>query len=154
MATEIERKFLVNRNEWKGQASGVMFKQAYLNSHPERTVRVRIVGDQGFITIKSKNIGISRQEFEYPIPVADAEQLLKLCETAPLEKLRYRIPYGEYIWEIDEFLGVNLGLVVAEIELHSESDQFPRPDWLGREVSDDPRYFNSNLSTYPFTHWQ
>ena len=153
MATEIERKFLVTNNSWKENAPYSLFKQAYLNSTPERTVRIRIAGSQAFITIKSKNTGIQRQEFEYSIPVADAEQLLLLCETAPLEKIRHRVEHDGHCWEIDEFLGLNQGLLVAEIELQDEQEFFSKPEWLGAEVSDDPRYFNSYLANHPFTSW-
>lgn len=153
MATEIERKFLVINTPWQGNSQYTIFKQAYLNSTPERTVRIRIAGDTAFITIKSKNTGIQRQEFEYRIPVTDAEQLLLLCETPPLEKKRYRVQYHQHLWEIDEFLGVNKGLVVAEIELQDVAEPFHKPEWLGQEVSDDHRYYNSYLSTHPFTEW-
>ncbi len=153
MATEIERKFLVTHNSWKENAPYSLFKQAYLNSTPERTVRIRIDGEQAFITIKSKTTGIQRQEFEYNIPVEDAEQLLLLCETAPLEKMRYRVQDHNHLWEIDEFLGVNEGLIVAEIELGDASEAFQKPEWLGKEVSDDPRYYNSYLANHPFSTW-
>ena len=153
MATEIERKFLVANSSWKNNTEGSLFKQAYLNSHPDRTVRVRITDKKAFLTIKSKNKGISRQEFEYEIPVSDAEALLRLCETPPLEKRRHLIPYGNHVWEIDEFSGINQGLVIAEIELKTETEFFEKPEWLGEEVSDDPRYFNSQLSVHPFTQW-
>jgi CYTH domain-containing protein len=153
MAKEIERKFLVRDSRFLQQLTPSIFKQAYLNSHKERTVRVRIQGDSAFLTIKSKSTGISREEFEYSIPVSEAEQLLTLCETAPIEKNRYFLPHGELCFEIDEFLGDNHGLIIAEIELKSEDQVFEKPDWLGEEVSDDARYFNSNLSLKPFSLW-
>jgi CYTH domain-containing protein len=153
VAIEIEHKFLVTNTLWKQTTPAQIFKQAYLNSSPERTVRIRVVGDEGFITIKSKNIGISREEFEYRIPVNDAEALLLLCETAPLEKMRYKIQYENHLWEVDEFLGNNSGLIIAEIELQHINEHFTRPDWLGEEVSDDQRYYNSSLSKNPFTEW-
>ena len=154
MATEIERKFLACSDHWKTLADSTsLFKQAYLNSTPERTVRVRITDKQAYITIKSINAGIRRQEFEYAIPVEDAEQLLLLCETPPLEKIRHTIRHGHHLWEVDEFLGINQGLVLAEIELLSEDEQFSMPSWLGMEVSADPRYFNSYLSNHPYTSW-
>lgn len=153
MAIEIERKFLVINNHWKKAVCGIIFKQAYLNSAPERTVRIRTEGDQAFITIKSKSHHFSRQEFEYPIPLADAEQLLLLCETPPLEKMRYLVRHGQHTWEVDEFMGSNRGLVLAEIELASEDEIFAKPDWIGTEVSGDSRYFNSNLSLKPFNTW-
>ena len=153
MAIEIERKFLVINDSWKKQANGTLFKQAYLSSNPERTVRVRISAEKAFITIKSKSQGVSREEFEFPIPVEDAEALLTLCETAPLEKIRHHINYGDHLWEIDEFMGSNTGLVIAEIELQNETESFEHPAWLGEEVSDDKRYFNSQLTLHPFTSW-
>jgi adenylate cyclase len=153
VATEIERKFLVINNDWKINAPYSIFRQAYLNSTPERTVRIRIDGEQAFITIKSKNSGIERQEFEYHIPLADAEQLLLLCEAAPLEKKRYRVQYDNHVWEIDEFLGVNAGLIVAEIELQDVAEEFNKPAWLGKEVSDDYRYYNSYLANHPYSTW-
>ena len=153
MATEIERKFLVKDASFKQGLTPVIFKQAYLNSEPDRTVRVRIAGEKAFLTIKSKTIGISRQEFEYAIPVSDAEQLLNLCETAALEKNRYFLEDGNITWEIDEFLGLNKGLIVAEVELESEQQSFDRPHWLGEEVSGDKRYFNSYLSLTPYSQW-
>lgn len=154
MAQEIERKFLLKHDGWRNAShSKTVFKQAYLNSTPERTVRVRIAGDEAFLTIKGKNQGIVRSEFEYAVPLADAEQLLALCETAPLEKYRYTVEHAGHVWEIDEFSGVNAGLLVAEIELNSEQESFAIPDWLGEEVSGDKRYYNSYLSIHPFSSW-
>ena len=153
MTIEIERKFLVQNNSWKTNATATIFKQAYLNSHPERTVRIRIAGNQAFITIKSKTQNISRQEFEYSIPIDEAESLLLLCETPALEKKRYLVTHVGHQWEIDEFMGSNKGLIVAEIELTNEQETFEKPDWLGQEVSDDNRYFNSNLTLHPFSTW-
>lgn len=153
MATEIERKFLVVGEEWKLNTTPTLYRQGYLNSHSERTVRVRIVDTQAFLTIKSKNTGIIRQEFEYPIPLADANQLLALCETPPLEKYRYRIVIHQHIWEVDEFIGVNKGLVVAEIELSNEHESFLKPQWCGKEVSTDNRYYNSQLTLHPYSTW-
>ncbi len=153
MPTEIERKFLVTGTEWR-QANGVRFSQGYLNRDKERTVRVRLAGEQAFLTIKGLTTGASRSEFEYQIPVADAEQLLKLCDGPIIQKVRYSVVYKGFKWEVDEFLGENAGLVIAEVELESEGQQFDRPVWLGREVSDDPRYFNSNLATNPYSAWR
>lgn len=153
MAIEIERKFLVTNNKWKQGLTPTIFKQAYLNSDAERTVRIRIAGDKAWLTIKSKTIDISREEFEYEIPVNEAEQLLTLCETDALEKNRYFLKSGKLTWEIDEFLGANTGLIVAEIELSDEHQQFEKPTWLGEEVSGDKRYFNSLLTITPFTQW-
>ena len=153
MATEIERKFLLRDTAFLDSLSGQRICQGYLSHSPEATVRVRIAGLQGFLTIKGSNTGISRAEFEYPIPLADAEALLNLCQSGRIEKTRYCLPYGNHIWEIDVFGAANQGLIVAEIELSSEQEDFERPDWLGEEVSHDPRYFNSQLSRLPFTSW-
>lgn len=152
--TEIERKFLLRDDSWRAASDGgTVYRQAYLNSEPQRTVRVRIEGERAFITIKGKTAGISRAEFEYPIPLADAGQLLALCESAPLEKIRHRVRHQGHVWEIDEFLGVNAGLVVAETELASEQENFIMPAWAGEEVSGDARYYNSALSRRPFCQW-
>ncbi len=153
MTIEIERKFLVRDDSWNTGLTGTIFKQAYLNSDPERTVRIRVTDKQAFITIKSKTRNISRHEFEYNIPTAEAEVLLKLCETPALEKKRYLIKHEGHQWEIDEFFGSNEGLVIAEIELKSDDECFAKPQWLGKEVSDDVRYFNSQLTLNPFCLW-
>ena len=153
MATEIERKFLLCDTAFLQSLSGQRICQGYLSHSPEATVRVRISGEQGFLTIKGDSTGISRVEFEYPIPLADAEALLALCRNGRIEKIRYRLPIGNHTWEIDVFGADNQGLIVAEIELSSEQEDFERPDWLGEEVSHDPRYFNSQLSRYPFSSW-
>lgn len=152
MAEEIERKFLVVGEGWR-QGKPQHLVQGYLNRDPERCVRVRIADDRAFLTVKGKNSGIRRAEFEYQIPVADARELLKLCDGPVIDKRRYRIPAGELCWEVDEFFGANAGLVIAEIELTSEQQSFPYPEWLGEEVSDDARYYNSSLSTQPFSTW-
>lgn len=155
MGIEIERKFLVQGEAWKQQGQRELLRQGYLSSHPERTVRVRIEGDQAVMTIKSKSVGASRGEWEYPLPVDDAREFLdKLCEQPIIEKYRYRIGFGGFTWEVDEFLGVNAGLVVAEIELPSEDQQFEKPEWVGEEVTHDRRYFNSALVAQPFTTWR
>ncbi|MEC7120279.1 MAG: CYTH domain-containing protein [Pseudomonadota bacterium] len=155
MAVEIERKFLLSGGHWRqdaGQAQ--LIRQGYLSDQPDRTVRVRVLGDQGWLTIKGRTQGIARAEFEYPIPLADAMQLLdQLCLQPLIEKQRYRIQYADLVWEVDEFFGQNTGLVVAEIELSSADQVFARPDWLGQEVSDDPRYFNSALIARPYSTW-
>ena len=155
MATsEIERKFLVQNDVYRTLAVPRRIAQGYLNSDKLRTVRVRIDGDSAFLTVKSITIGISRHEFEYPIPTDHATELLALCEKPIIEKQRYRIPYRGMIWEIDEFLGQNEGLVVAEIELPDATTTFELPPWLGPEVSNDPRYFNSNLIRNPYSSWK
>lgn len=155
MSVEIERKFLVYGEEWKSLGKPVLLRQGYLSSTPERVVRVRIEGDDAMLTIKGRNVGAIRSEWEYPIPFGDAAALLdQLCERPLIEKYRYRIEYHGFTWEIDEFLGENVGLVVAEIELQSEQQQFDKPDWIGDEVTHDTRYFNANLIRYPYRNWQ
>ena len=153
MGTEIERKFLVKRAGWKPQAQGILFRQGYLNTHKERVVRVRIMGSKAVMTVKGIMIGATRQEFEYAIPMDDCNQMFDLCEQPLIEKTRFKIPYGGLTWEVDEFHGVNEGLVVAECELDSEDQEIDKPEWVGEEVTGDPRYFNSNLIAQPFTTW-
>lgn len=153
MAIEIERKFLVQGDDWRQGATGVRYVQGYLNRDKARTVRVRIAGTQGFLTIKGESVGATRAEFEYPVPVEDAQALLALCEGPCIDKTRYRIPLDGRGWEVDVFAGDNAGLVVAEIELPSEDAPFTRPSWLGEEVTHDARYFNSNLSRHPYSRW-
>lgn len=155
MGMEIERKFLVKGDAWREGACGTAFRQGYLSSARERTVRVRTAGGRGFLTVKGPTSGVTRAEFEYEIPLADAERMLdELAERPLVEKMRYRIPQGPYVWEIDEFFGENEGLIVAEIELPDEDAEFERPEWLGEEVSSDPRYFNSNLVRNPYRNWR
>ncbi|WP_395400699.1 CYTH domain-containing protein [Pseudoduganella sp. UC29_106] len=155
MGIEIERKFLVAHDAWRSQGEPVLLRQGYLSSHPERVVRVRIEGSRAVMTIKSKNTGASRGEWEYPLPMEDAAEFLdKLCEQPIIEKYRRRIPFGGFTWEVDEFLGANAGLVVAEIELPSEDTQFDKPDWAGEEVTHDRRYYNSALVAQPFSKWR
>ncbi len=154
MAQEIEKMFLVKGDAWKALATGKLYRQGYLSSVKERTVRVRIAGDKGFLTIKGVNTGVTRTEFEYPIPVEEAAAMLDgLCEKPLVEKTRYAVPLDGYTWEIDEFHGDNDGLVVAEVELSSADEKPPLPGWVGEEVSSDPRYFNSNLVKKPFKTW-
>jgi CYTH domain-containing protein len=154
MATEIERKFLLANDDWRKLASGTVYRQGYLCADENRTVRVRVIGDKGFLTIKGKSVGISRMEYEYEIPVADAETLIEeLCAKPFIEKKRYRIEYKGFLYEVDEFFSDNEGLVVAEIELTSETQKFVKPSWLGREVSDDNRYFNASLVKHPYSCW-
>ena len=157
MAVEIERKFLV-AGEYKPFATeSVHISQGYLNSASGRTVRVRVRGDKGYLTVKgpSKDGGLSRFEWEMEIPLADAEAMLELCEKGVIDKTRWLIPAGDgvHTWEVDEFHGANEGLVVAEIELTSESDSFERPSWLGPEVTGDRRYYNSQLTLHPYSKW-
>jgi CYTH domain-containing protein len=152
MAIEIERKFLVAGSQWR-QADGVPISQGYLNLDKQRTVRVRLAGAQAFLAIKGITKGAARIEFEYPIPAVDARQLLKLCDGHVIEKIRHGIDYKGFTWEVDEFLGENAGLIVAEIELDAETRVFERPAWVAQEVTDDPRFFNSNLVMNPYCAW-
>jgi adenylate cyclase len=154
MNIEIERKFLLLNNLWKSEAVGVHYKQAYLNEKGDNTIRVRIEGNQAKLTIKSKATNISRMEFEYDIPMEDAEKLFLIAKTPAVEKYRYKIEYAGNIWEVDEFLGDNEGLVIAEIELESENQTFQKPSWIGMEVSGDKRYTNANLARNPYKNWK
>jgi len=154
LAKEIERKFLVAGEDWRALARGTRYRQGYLSTVKERTVRVRTIDDKGFLTIKGITVGATRSEYEYEIPAADADEMLDdLCEQPIIEKNRYEIPLAGVTWEVDEFLGVNDGLIVAEVELQSEDQSFPKPDWIGEEVTDDPKYFNANLIARPFSTW-
>ena len=154
MPIEIERKFLLKHEGWRKLCdAGTVIRQGYLNSHKERTVRVRVKGDKGFLTIKGKSENLSRAEFEYEIPLADAENMLSLCEKPLIEKTRYLVKRYDCLWEIDVFEGENKGLIVAEVELPHEDFQVELPDWIGEEVSDDSRYFNSSLISKPFCKW-
>ncbi|KAM3094709.1 CYTH domain-containing protein [Phormidesmis sp. 146-35] len=154
MAVEIERKFLVKNDRWRTLATGVLYRQGYIISQPGRTVRIRVAGDQGFLTIKGDTKGIARAEFEYEISITDANELLNtLCEPPIIEKYRYKISLGNLVWEVDEFLGENQGLIIAEVELQNAEQAIDLPDWIGEDVSHDPRYYNSNLSKHPFSRW-
>lgn len=154
VADEIERKFLVRSGAWRGVGGGTLYRQGYLVNSSTRTVRARIADRKAWLTIKGARVGLTRPEFEYPIPVGDAEQMLAtLCEGSLVEKTRYKVPFGKHVWEIDEFHGDNAGLLLAEIELDLEAESFERPEWLGEEVSDDPRYYSGLLSKEPFLSW-
>jgi len=154
MAQEIERKYLLAGDDWRSLAEGAYYRQGYLSTVKERTVRVRTIGEKGYLTIKGITVGISRLEFEYEIPTDDANELLdELCERPIIEKHRYKIPYGGLVWEVDEFHGVNEGLVIAEVELESDDQAIDVPAWVGEEVSGDPRYFNAALVRCPFNTW-
>jgi len=153
MAKEIERKYLLKDDSWRGLAEGIHYRQGYLSSVKERTVRVRTIQDQGFLTIKGITKGVTRVEYEYPVPFDDAVELLDLCERPIIDKKRYKVAMDGLIWEIDEFFGENQGLVVAEVELTSEDQSFEKPSWVGEEVSSDPRYYNANLIKHPFCKW-
>ncbi len=158
MGQEIERKFLVRGEGWRGLASGIPYCQGYIKTvqgdRPHRSVRIRIAGSQGYLTIKGPIQGITRSEFEYPIPVAEAREMLEsLCDRPLIEKIRYKIPFQGLTWELDEFLGENQGLLIAEVELLSESQDIVLPDWVGEEVTGDRRYYNSALANHPFSAW-
>jgi len=155
MAKEVERKFLVKGDAWRTLAKGTTYRQGYLNSAKERTVRVRTTDDKAYLTIKGITVGATRAEYEYEIPYDEGKTMLdSLAEKPLIEKRRYKIPAGDLTWEIDEFLGDNTGLIVAEVELKSEDQAFTRPVWLGDEVTSDPRYYNANLIKNPFTCWR
>lgn len=161
MAIEVERKFLVTGDAWRGAAHEVLpMAQGYLNDAASldsgamrSSVRVRISGDRAWLNIKSVEIGPSRQEFDYPVPVEDARALLALCVGGTVDKRRHLVRHGGHVWEVDEFLGDNAGLVVAEVELGAVDEAFERPEWLGEEVTDDARYYNLALATHPYSHW-
>ena len=153
MATEIERKFLVTGNGWQS-AAPTYYCQGYLNRDKHRTVRVRVAGEHGFLTVKGITTGASRAEFEYPIPLDDAKALLALCDGPLVEKLRHLVEHEGLRWEIDAFLGDNAGLVVAEIELESEAQAITLPEWIGAEITGDARYYNSNLAAVPYRAWK
>ncbi|MFG6466706.1 CYTH domain-containing protein [Roseateles sp. BYS87W] len=154
MGIEIERKFLVADSGWREAVTqSTRFSQGYLSRDPARTVRVRVAGDAAFLTIKGRTQGASRAEFEYAVPVADAQALLALCDGPVVEKLRHLCLHAGMTWEVDEFLGANAGLVVAELELQSEDQAFERPAWVGQEVTGDGRYVNANLAVHPFSTW-
>lgn len=147
MGNEIERKL-------RTLAQATHYRQGYLSTVKERTVRVRIAGNEGTLTVKGLSAGTTRKEYEYAIPVTDADEMIdELCEKPIIEKNRYKIPLNGVTWEVDEFLGVNHGLVVAEVELRSEDQSFIKPEWIGEEVTGDPKYFNANLVARPFTTW-
>ena len=154
MGIEIERKFLINLDKWFPPDNGLIYCQGYLNTINGNTVRVRIVGNQGYLTLKGKTKGAKRTEFEYLIPLEDAEEMLNtLCDRPLIEKIRYKIVIGKLTWEIDEFLGDNQGLILAEVELQTETQEISFPEWIGEEVTHDLRYYNSNLAKYPFSQW-
>jgi CYTH domain-containing protein len=153
MSKEIERKFLVQGETWR-EAEGTMYRQGYLSTVKERTVRIRVAGDKGYLTVKGISQGATRTEYEYEIPIQDAQAMLEqLCEQPLIEKRRHKIDYHGVTWEVDAFLGDNEGLVRAEVELQSEDQPVACPPWIGREVTDDPRYFNANLVRHPYREW-
>lgn len=155
MATEIERKFLVADDSWRDQVThSQVFKQGYLASNEKSSVRVRIAGAHAWLNLKGATLGQSRLEFEYEIPVEDAEQILEnLCDRPYIEKTRYYVEHAGHTWEIDEFAGDNAGLIMAEVELNSENERISLPTWIGKEVTEDPRYYNACLVKQPFNTW-
>lgn len=163
MGKEIERKYLVKKNEWRshkeylqsqGQLIGKKYCQGYIPTNNKTTVRLRTIGDRGYLTIKSKTVGHTRSEFEYPIPLEDAQEMLNtLCIKPLIEKVRYKLHIGSLVWEVDEFSGKNQGLIIAEVELEKEDQQVDIPEWIKGEVN-DAKYFNSSLAKYPYSQWQ
>lgn len=155
MATEIERKFLLKNDSWRTEANeGSMIRQGYLAGTEKSSIRVRVSGEKANINIKSATLDVTRQEYEYTIPLSEANEILDtLCEGPLIEKTRYHVQHGDHVWEVDEFYGDNQGLVVAEIELNSADENFERPDWVGEEVSDDTRYYNVCLVKHPYKDW-
>ncbi|MCD4486410.1 CYTH domain-containing protein [Chromobacterium vaccinii] len=153
MALEIERRFVVSGDGWRGLAPAVQYRQGYLSVEKERTVRVRVVGEQAWLTLKSNISNVSRHEFEYPIPLADAQTIMAAMCPMVVDKLRHRIEHGGFVWEVDEFFGDNAGLVLAEIELPGEDTPFAKPGWVGEEVTEDGRYTNAYLSKNPYGSW-
>lgn len=156
MGIEIERKFLVNKELWNEceKPAGEFYRQGYLLTDPSKTIRVRQTSDKGFLTIKGISVGASRSEFEYEIPFDEAKELLDQFSVSELSKIRYKILFEEKLWEVDEFLGENEGLMVAEIELKSENEKFKLPDWIGKEVTGEDQYYNSNLTLNPYKNWK
>ncbi|RYD73476.1 MAG: CYTH domain-containing protein [Sphingobacteriales bacterium] len=155
MGKEIERKFLINKTHWNNfeKPIGKLLRQGYLVSDPSKTIRVRVADDQAWLTIKGISVGASRLEYEYEIPYTEGLELLDSFAETELKKIRYEIFHANKLWEIDVFSGDNDGLIVAEIELESEDEQFERPDWIAEEVTNEKKYYNSNLTKYPFKDW-
>ena len=154
MVKEIEKKFLVTDLAWQNQAEGVFYRQGYLSTDPERTVRIRTMGKQAVMTIKGITTGISRSEFEYTIPLADANRILdEICHKPLIQKNRYTIDFQGQEFVVDMFLAENNGLIIAEVELENEDQNITLPEWIGQEVSHDPKYFNANLVKYPYCDW-
>jgi CYTH domain-containing protein len=150
---EIERKYLVVGDEWRRHTRGEVLRQGYLSTVKERTVRIRTAGEHAWLTIKGLTVDATRSEFEYPIPLSDAEEMLELCEQPIIEKTRHVVDAGGLRWEIDEFDGANRGLIVAEVELEESDQAIDLPNWIGAEVTDDPRYYNANLIAHPYSVW-
>ena len=154
MAVEIERQILVCRTGWRAHGEGVPYRQGYLSTLPECSVRVRLARDKGYLTIKGITVGAARAEYEYEIPAGEASEMLdNLCKRPLIEKTRYRIEYQGLIWEVDEFEGDNAGLIIAEVELDEEDQVIVLPEWVGKEVTGDKRYYNASLIADPYTSW-
>jgi adenylate cyclase len=155
MSLEIEHKFLIEKDLWYAlkKPSGVLIQQAYLVNEPGKVVRIRVTDSSGYLTIKGPTINATRSEFEFPIPKTDALQIMDQFVKSRIDKTRYKITFEGKIWEVDEFWGDNEGLIIAEIELESEDEQFIKPSWIGKEVTSDPKYYNSYLSEHPYTTW-
>jgi adenylate cyclase len=155
MKLEIERKFLLKNEDWRKGATGTRYRQGYLCTDPGRTVRVRVGGDTAILAIKGEGDGLSRPEYEYPIPAEEATALLdNLCLHPLVEKNRYRVPFAGMVWEIDEFFGANAGLLLAEVELERVDQKVPLPPWIGLEVTGDRRYYNAWLARHPYSTWK
>lgn len=156
MGKEIERKYLVDQEKWQQleKPAGELYRQGYLLTDPQKTIRVRVTPTKGFITIKGITVGATRSEYEYEIPLSEAGELLDNFSAAVLSKTRYKIVYKNKTWEVDVFLGDNAGLIVAEIELESEEEVFEIPEWVGNEVTGDKKYYNANLTIRPYNDWQ
>jgi len=155
LAQEIERKFLVRGEDWRDLARGKAYRQGYLSAGPGVTVRVRTAGGRGLLTIKGPSVGATRAEYEYEIPLADANEMLdSLCARPLIDKQRCKIAHGGLVWEVDEFFGDNQGLIIAEVELDDEARQVVLPAWVGEEVTGDPRYYNANLVRHPYREWR
>ena len=154
MGVETERKYLVTGEDWRLLGRPVSYAQGYLQRGSGRTVRVRLAGEEAFLTVKGPVTGITRQEFEYPIPVEDAQEMLCLCEGPVIQKTRTKIRIGSHLWEVDEFSGENTGLIIAEVELSDPAEIVDPPSWIGEEVTGDPRYYNSNLTIHPYREWR
>lgn len=155
MPLEIERKYLVNKEIWQEtqKPKGMFFRQGYLLTDPNKTIRVRVTDTKSYLTIKGLSIGATRPEFEYEIPKDEAEQLLDMFAISDLTKIRYKVLFNNKLWEVDEFLGNNMGLIVAEIELENEDEAFDLPNWVEKEVTGENEYYNSNLSLFPYKNW-
>ena len=155
MGKEIERKYLVDHRKWQqiDKPTGQLYRQGYLLTDPNKTIRVRLTPERGFLTIKGLSIGATRPEYEYEIPLEDAKELLHHFSIYELSKIRYKIDFDNKIWEVDEFLGDNKGLIVAEIELVSECENFDIPLWIAKEVTGEEKYYNSNLTIEPYKNW-